>query len=411
MRFSIIGLLGTGLVGVAVGCGSDAVDGDSASAGAAGKAHAGTGGKGSASKGGSTSKGGSGGSKAGSAGTTTTGGTHARGGTGATSGADMGGMDATGESGASVGGSGHVGGTGGKAGKGGKGGTAGNGGTAGTGATAGTGGIVIVEAGAGGQAGEGGTGDSEPGAGGVDPGASGAGSLGLAGADAVGNGGEPNAAGAPGSPSCAGVECGDACIDPLARTLDQTQLDHNGLIYLTPTQLPGQSFTVGTAGMLTGIEVAIGPSNGADASGSVDLELLDSAGTSLGHVALAQSGLPEMAGDDVHLSEQTVGAGYFDLTPLCINAQVGDVFTFMFSLVGNPTAICDPDSNQCTNSGDFCMDDFECQATYVLDFTNCGGVGCAGSPSDYTGGNLFARVYGDFQAYAVFDLTFKTFVQ
>jgi hypothetical protein len=297
-----------------------------------------------------------------------------------------------------------TGGTGGKAragsggtGKGGAGGT-GKGGSGGSGkggsggkASAGAGGTSLGGTGGSAGTGVGGTGGDDAGAGGSDDG-------GAAGSGDAGAGGACSAS------------CGDVCVEPADRALDQKQLDMPGSVGLSVRQRPGQSFTVGTAGLLTGIEVAVGPCNGADTSGQIRLELFDANRTSLGNVTIEQASLPDVCGGQ-QLVEGTVGPGYFDLTPLCVSVQAGDALTFMLSVVGNPPASCDPDNNQCTNSGEFCFGDFECEGFFYVGETNCGGVGCEIGPNDYAGGSSVMQNPNDdtLSAEPGFDLAFKTF--
>jgi hypothetical protein len=230
----------------------------------------------------------------------------------------------------------------------------------------------------------------------------------------AGAGGDENLGGAAGAPSCPGqgVLCGSACIDPQARTQDQQALDMPGSVGLSNTQRPGESFTVGTAGVLTGVEVAVGPCNDADTTGQIQLELFDAAATSLGHVALAQASLPDVCGGE-QLLDGTIGAGYFDLTPLCVSAQPGDQFTFILSLVGGTPSTCDTMAHQCSNGGGFCFDDSECSGFYYVGETNCGGSGCEGALSEYTGGSEVMQDVdtGALSVAPAFELAFKTFMQ
>lgn len=208
------------------------------------------------------------------------------------------------------------------------------------------------------------------------------------------------------------LACGSVCVDPAKRFLDQSQLDGPGKMGLTDTQIPGESFTVGAEGTLTGIEVGVGPCNGADTTGRVQLEVFDGSSKSLGKVSIPESSLPDVCGGRP-VTLGAVGAGYFDLTPLCLHVTPGQKLTFVLSLVGGTVATCDSQKHKCSNSGNFCSEDFDCNGFYYVGMTNCGGVGCTSSPSRYTGGSMVfqdatTKVLSTSDA---FELVFKTFVQ
>ena len=234
---------------------------------------------------------------------------------------------------------------------------------------------------------------------------------GGAGGDDAGAGGDANVGGAGGEPACGNVLCGSACIDPQVRTQDQIALDMSGSVGLDFTQRPGESFTVGTRGLLTGIEVAVGPCNDADTTGQIKLELFNAGATSLGHVTIEQASLPTVCGGE-QLLDGTIGAGYFDLTPLCVSAEAGDQFTFILSLLGGTAPTCDTNSHECSNNAHSCYDDNDCRGFYYVGDTNCGGYGCEGAISEYPGGS---EVMQDVNTGALgptpsFELAFKTFV-
>jgi hypothetical protein len=212
---------------------------------------------------------------------------------------------------------------------------------------------------------------------------------------------------------CAGdqVRCDDDCIDRAERNLDQRQLEMPDSIVLSPTQRPGQSFTAAVDGVLTGIEVALGPCNDADASGEIQLELFDSIGNSLGHVRMERGALPDTCGG-AELTESAILAGYFDVTELCIWAPVGSAFTFVLSLVGSESGACNETMGTCTNDGSSCESDEDCQGLFNVGVTDCGGLGCESGPGNYAGGSVVMQnpnsgVLGSSPGQ---DLAFKTFV-
>jgi len=346
LRYSLITLIGSGLITIAAGC-SDTDDGSVPTNDA--KA-------GHSSKAGAAGKGGSG-----------KGGTSGKGGSGATGGAS--------------------------AGKGGSG--SGNVGTGGTRPHAGTGGTA-TDAGASGT-------DTGAGAGGFSGASDSGGEAGTAGA-----GGDAGSSSGPACPG--GVACGAECIDPSVRTLDQIQLQSGGSIVLNNTQRPGQSFTVGSAGLLAGVELAVSACNGANTTAQIQLELFDEQAASLGHVTLDPTPLRTDCGLD-DLVEETVGLGYFDLTPLCLTVEVGTQLTFALSLVGGAPDTCDTGTYQCSSSGAYCFSDNDCGGSYNVGFTNCGGTGC--DSTGYAGGEAVLQDVdsGALTPMPSFEVEFKTFVQ
>ncbi|HEY5374094.1 MAG TPA: hypothetical protein VIK01_10445, partial [Polyangiaceae bacterium] len=152
--------------------------------------------------------------------------------------------------------------------------------------------------------------------------------------------------------------------------------------------------------------------NGADTTGKVQLELFDADGVSRGHVALDESTLPNTCGGD-QLVSSAIGAGYFDVTPLCLSVKPGDQFTFVLTLTGGVADTCNLTNHRCGRSNHFCFSDDECSDFYYVGETNCGGTGCDSSPSKYPGGH---EVMQDVNSGALsqspgFELAFKTFVQ
>lgn len=380
MRHSFIALVGTVLVGI-VACSDEPSSLDGGTAGRAGKA---------------SGRGGAAGKSTGSSGK----GNAGRGGTGAKG--VTGGTGSSGEGGDGSGGTGAAG-SGGTS-KGGKG--SGGSGNAGAGAmtNGGEGGIDTGTGGTG-NAGTGGTG--------------GTGLVGASGANDSGAGGESAGAGGEGGATdnpCgkAGVLCETLCVDPSERTLDQSMVDQDGYIIINAEQLPGQSFTVGASGRLIGIEVPIGSCNDASTSGTLRLELFDSDDNSLGHVKIPQTVLPNNCGY-YDLDVGSIGASYFDLTPLCVSATSGDSFTFILSLADVAPATCDTGGTyQCSDgSGGSCYSDADCGPDYGAGFTNCGGYGCVGAPSDYTGGVSYMQDpdTGELTPSPSFEMAFKTFMQ
>lgn len=380
MRYSVIGLLGTALVGMLVGCGDDATDAPDSPSGGTGAA------AGKAGSGGSKASGGKGGTAAGKGGSSTAGSGNATGGKGGSS-------NGKGGSSNSKGGSSTTGGTGNGTGSSSAGTTASDGGTAGT--------VVIPSTG--GSSGEAGAGGAAAGASGADNGGN---DSGLAGASPGGNAGA-DMGGAAGATSSCQVQCASTCVDPSVRTVDQSYLDETNYVGLDTNSKPGEWFTVGRDGTLTGIEVTIASCGGEpDTSLSVQLELFDDQGTVLGHAKLPVTAFidgcvpPPLAAD-------SIGAGYFDLTPLCVSAVAGQTLGFILTITGDQPITCD--GGTCSNnSGQSCEDPSDCSGQYRAGFTDCNG-GC--SPADYAGGSYVQGNGGYLHTYPQYETVFKTFMQ
>jgi len=148
--------------------------------------------------------------------------------------------------------------------------------------------------------------------------------------------------------------------------VDQSSLAFAGCIYATPTQLVGQTFTVGSAGTLTGIEVSIGSCGIAPPAGtSYELDL------HAGSTRIASASLPTSlfgtACSPPPLSASTTGPGYFDLSSACLAVSAGEMLAFTVVQIAFPVGACSPASGTCTAGkiGDPCMVASDC------DFSSC----------------------------------------
>lgn len=182
-----------------------------------------------------------------------------------------------------------------------------------------------------------------------------------------------------------------------AGSLDQSQLVATGNIVISATQSPSQSFTVGSTGTLTGIELGLASCNGVDPASSIVLTLSRGA-TVLAVASLPASSISEASCGGFSLSSTDVGAGFYDLSSSCIAVTAGDQLTAALTISG-PSATCSSDTYQCAggaNDGRFCEDDSE-----------CGYAARLGMQGDvYSGGamSVFGNEYG-------WDAAFKTFVR
>ena len=198
------------------------------------------------------------------------------------------------------------------------------------------------------------------------------------------------------SDSDAGMEAGSAC-GAGAGTLDQSQLDANGNIVISSTQSPSQTITVGSTGILTGIEFGLASCNGVDPASSIVLTL-SRGGTVLATASIGASSVSTVDCGSFSLSSTELGAGYYDLEDDCIAVTAGDQLTAAFTISG-PSATCSSDTYQCVggaNDGRFCEEPQECE--YAARLGMQGDV--------YSGGSMWVNgtSYG-------WDAAFKTFVR
>ena len=211
----------------------------------------------------------------------------------------------------------------------------------------GSSGSAAEDAGAAGVSTEGGSGGAAPEGGSAGEAAEGgaAGSLGSSGA-----GGDLGEGGA------GPLECGTG-----AGSVNQSQLASNGNIVISPTQVPGQTFTVTTTGILTGIELGLAACNDVDANASVLLTLSRN-GTTLATASKPATQLSTSECSGNPLDANTVGANLFDLSAQCVSVSANDVLTATLSIVG-PSATCDENTHHCVGSftEKFCFDAYECQ--------------------------------------------------
>jgi hypothetical protein len=200
--------------------------------------------------------------------------------------------------------------------------------------------------------------------------------------DSTGGGGSMNGGGGSG---------GEAC-GPGPGSVDQTSLDFTGGLDLSNGSPLTQTFTVGKAGVLTGIEVSLASCDHEPEDGSTYLlELRDSGDATLASTSLSAAAFgmncPPAAPD-----ASMTGDGYFDLSAACVRVKAGDKLKFLLSRVGFANGAC---AGLCTagNVGYGCLSNADCDTHSMAAYT---------SSDSYSGG----AVNGSNG-----DLDFKTFVQ
>ena len=190
------------------------------------------------------------------------------------------------------------------------------------------------------------------------------------------------------------------CTAPTGKgTVDQSCLPTTALVDVSSTAKPGQSFTVGAAGQLMGIELALAKcSNALNAGGSIQLDLFNASNMNIG-TARVQAAAITHACAAFALDPGTVGAGLFDLSAACIAVTAGEVLHFELSEQNIPAGQCGTTTHFCTagSVGSTCQADGDCDILY--------GVSESGS-NIYTSGT--ATLNGTAETY---DLDFKTFVR
>jgi hypothetical protein len=190
------------------------------------------------------------------------------------------------------------------------------------------------------------------------------------------------------------------CTAPTGNgTLDQSCLPTAALVDVSSTAKPGQSFTVGAAGQLMGIELALAKcSNTLNAAGSIQLDLFNASNMNIGTARVATSAITHGC-TAFALEQNTVGAGLFDLSTACIAVTAGEVLHFELSEQNIPAGACDGTTHLCSAGtvGQQCQAAGDCDILY--------GVSESGS-NLYTSGT--ALLNGTAQTY---DLDFKTFVR
>ena len=220
-------------------------------------------------------------------------------------------------------------------------------------------------------------------------------SIACGGSGGSNGGGGNSAAGGRGQGGAAGGGGGASCAKGPG-AVDQSSLAHGG----DAVEMPfGQSFEVGKAGVLVGVEVSLASCDGELPSGATfELTVTDSAGQMLGNATLDASMFPTSCPPPALVGE-TKGAGYFDLTKACIQVTVGEKLVFALAANGVPAGVCDVSARTCmSGKNGVCMQDDQCY--FAID-----------SPAAGRDAYANGSVIEDAMTVATDDLAFKTFVE
>jgi hypothetical protein len=177
--------------------------------------------------------------------------------------------------------------------------------------------------------------------------------------------------------------------------LDQSQLEENGAIYLTPTTgEPNQTFTPGVTGYLTGVELfvqraAVGT---APTVGAMQLEL-----RSANQAILAISKIPLESfpkGDERATLAGPPGVGHFSFGARCLRLNANETYRFKLTLLDVPDGVCG-DAGTCTTGrvGDACTKNTECDYKIWVSMRNNGNPYDAGALSGFAASDLVFRTY------------------
>jgi hypothetical protein len=183
-----------------------------------------------------------------------------------------------------------------------------------------------------------------------------------------------------------------ATVDQALLTVESGQPIRMGAIL--GMMIPGQSFTAGKTGVLTGIELELTACTPLPSGVTYELDVYDGTNKFLG---TAQVPVTNAFGCyPGSLAASTVGPGFFDLSAACIPMQAGQKYSFKITTPAAPVGTCSS-LGWCTAGmvNASCCVDADCE--YVL------GVGTY--KYTYAGGS--AIVNGLTES---FSLMFKTFV-
>jgi len=123
------------------------------------------------------------------------------------------------------------------------------------------------------------------------------------------------------------ADCNADCQEGVVGAVDQSQLSGaTGTSFSQSDNPVGQSFVVGKAGILTGIEVRL---TRCTATSAALLTLRDAEGNEIAWAEIANAAIPEGCdAAQTSLTAGTRGAGYFAIETQCIPVAVGDVLSF-----------------------------------------------------------------------------------
>ncbi|MCC6620641.1 MAG: hypothetical protein IT385_05270 [Deltaproteobacteria bacterium] len=123
------------------------------------------------------------------------------------------------------------------------------------------------------------------------------------------------------------AECDEDCQEGVVGAVDQAQLSGaTGTSFSQSGNPVGQSFVVGKAGILTGIEVRL---TRCTATSAATLTLRDAEGNEIAWAEITNEAIPEGCNTtQSDLVEGTRGPGYFAIETQCIPVAVGDALSF-----------------------------------------------------------------------------------
>lgn len=180
--------------------------------------------------------------------------------------------------------------------------------------------------------------------------------------------------------------------------LDQSHLLSDAKFSIEPGHVLGQTFTVGTSGTLTAIEVGLSSCNNSVASLPVRLSVFNGSGVFLGATDAPVSSIQTT---DCIFCDVNTQRAQFDVSAFCIGVTAGDrlSFTLTTPVVGGTCS-----ANTCRGgpvAGAYCRIDEDCAGVFI--------GACASDLSlpGYSGGTLTA----DGTPQPEYDLFFQTLVR
>jgi hypothetical protein len=207
-----------------------------------------------------------------------------------------------------------------------------------------------------------------------------------------------------GAPAVRSAEAAGPC-GAGAGSVDQSQLLSNGDLVVSAQQTLAQSFVVGKTGILTGIEIGTDACNGVDPTATMHLGVLAN-GATIGSATMSANAIPVGPCGSNPLSATTIGAGFFDLSALCLSVTAGQVLSIQLSMSSTSVPTCNLSTLRCTGGvvGNPCEFDQDC--AYAA---RAGAFGSPATTNPYPNGVLTAN--GNPTAPSIFALSFKTFVR
>jgi hypothetical protein len=127
-----------------------------------------------------------------------------------------------------------------------------------------------------------------------------------------------------------------ATVDQALLTVLTTQPIRMGAIF--GQMIPGQTFTAGKTGVLTGIELELTACAPLPMGVSYQLDVFDGMNNFLGTASIPLTNVFGCA--PASLDATTIGTGFFDLSAACIPMQAGQKYSFKITTPGAPVGKC-----------------------------------------------------------------------